>query len=239
MKHWYRLVATVVAGAALAGCAADDVMVKRQAEMESRIENLLQSNKAMNAQLADVSGELLRIKEQVRANGDDIGRLTAGQKDLRESLDALHAREVKVKTAPPATRGEVVNRDAVKEKDSAQDAYVKAYGLYSSDRYDEAVKAFTSFMQTYPASEFAANAQYWIGECHYTQSNLPLALDAFQKVISNYPASKKVPDAMLKAAYTLYAMHSDDKGRVMLENLIEKYPKSPAADKARERLSRK
>lgn len=240
MKQWFRAAAAAAAGMALVGCAADDVVIKRQAEMESRIENLLQSSKAMNVQLADLSGELMMLKAQVRTNGEDIGRIAAGQKELRDSLDTAHSRAIKAETSVPASAVEVVNRDTVKEKDGAgQDEYMKAYGLYGANRFDQAVEAFTAFLQAHPASEFAANAQYWIGECHYTQSNLPMALDAFQKVIAAYPAAKKVPDAMLKAGFTLYAMHDQDKGRTMLEGLIEKFPKSPAADKARERLSRK
>jgi tol-pal system protein YbgF len=240
MNNWCKVVTTLVAGTAFAGCAADDVMVKRQTEMESRIESLLQSNKAINVQLADLSGELLMLKGQVRAGGEDIDRLEEGQKELRESLNAMHTRNLAAETASPAAKVEVVNRAVAGDRDGgSQEAYMKAYGLYSANKYDQAVEAFTAFLQAYPASEFTANAQYWIGECHYTQSSLPPALEAFQKVIANYPAAQKVPDAMLKAAYTLYAMHHEEKGRAMLENLIEKYPKSPAADKARERLSRR
>ena len=240
MRRWYMGAASLVAGMMLGGCAADDVVVKRQAEMESRIESLLQSNKAMNVQLADLSGELMVLKGQMRTTGEDVVRLAAAQNELRQSLDGMHNRVGKSELSAPANAIEVVSRDVIKDRDGgSQDAYMKAYGLYSANRYDEAVKAFAAFMQSYPDSEFAANAQYWTGECHYTLANFPLALAAFQKVISNYPASNKVPDAMLKTAFTLFAMHDNDKARAMLEELIEKYPKSPAADKARMRIRSK
>lgn len=241
MKHWYGVAVTVAAGMALAGCAADDVVVKRQAEMEARLESLLQSNKAVNAQLAGLSGEVQELKGRVKAGSTDIENLKSGQKELNEALAATHSRRIASETsAAPAAKIEVVNRDASREKDGgSQDAYMKAYGLYGANNYEQAIEAFTAFMRDYPDSEYTANAQYWIGECHYTRSNLPLALDAFRKVVSNYPQAKKVPDAMLKAAFTLYAMHDQEKGRAMLENLVEKYPASPAAGKARERMSRK
>ena len=113
---------------------------------------------------------------------------------------------------------------------------MNAFGLYSANKYGMAIDSFQSFLQKYPSTDFASNAQYWLGECYYTKSDLPNALDSFNKVVELYPKGKKVPDALLKIGYTLLAMNEPQKARNALASLIERFPDSPAADKGREKL---
>ena len=140
---------------------------------------------------------------------------------------------------PAVTKIELINTDARTrgKTDSSSAAYMKAFGLYSANKYPEAIEAFTDFLRKYPDAEYAVNAQYWIGECYYSRSDLPKALESFRTVIAKYPYGKKVPDAMLKTGYTLSAMKETEKARSVFESLIVKFPESTAAAKARERLA--
>jgi tol-pal system protein YbgF len=135
---------------------------------------------------------------------------------------------------------QVVNPEPEKKDRESRDqeAYMKAFGIFSANRYPEAITAFTEFIALFPGSEYAGNAQYWIGECHYTQKEFPMALNAFRTVIDQYPKGKKVPDAMLKVAFSQLNMHEEAAARSTLQKLIDAYPKSPASAKAKERLSR-
>jgi tol-pal system protein YbgF len=119
-----------------------------------------------------------------------------------------------------------------------QEAYMKAFGIFSANRHQEAISAFSEFIAAYPNSEYAANAQYWIGECHYSQKDYQKALDAFNIVLSKYPKGKKVPDAMLKVAFSQLSLSDQASARVTMQKLIDTYPRSPAAAKAKERLNR-
>ena len=115
--------------------------------------------------------------------------------------------------------------------------YLKSFGLYSANNFSAAIESFESFLKNNPQSDYAANALYWIGECHYTLSDLPKAKEAFLKVAESYPKSSKTPDALLKLGYTLSAMKEKEKAMVIFERIITSYPSSPAAIKARERLN--
>ena len=115
---------------------------------------------------------------------------------------------------------------------------MKAFGLFSANNYPAAISAFEDHLRKYPRGEYAGNAQYWIGECHYTQHDYRAALDAFNLVVKNYPQGAKVPDALLKIGFTFISLNEPDKARATLESLIAKYPRTPAAAKAQERLSR-
>ncbi len=227
------MLAIIIGCLALSACANNDVIVKKQAEMEARLEQLVQGNAAATARLAEMANEVKDLQAQVKANSTVLEELKSASK----RQDALPA-AAPSRSAPQSPRIEVVNTDAVPadRETTAQDAYMKAFGLFSANSYNDAVMAFESFIRSYPNSEYAGNAQYWIGECYYTQHDFPQAMEAFNKVIEKYPTGNKVPDAMLKIGLTYISMNDPAKARVALQSLLDKYPRSQAAAKARERL---
>lgn len=118
-----------------------------------------------------------------------------------------------------------------------QAAYDKAYKmLVGGKRYPEAIKSFQAFLQSYPASRLAGNAQYWLAEAHYVSQQNDTALAEFKKVMTQYPSSSKVPDAMLKTAYLVQATNNVAEARKLLGQIISSYPRSSAANLARQRL---
>lgn len=119
-----------------------------------------------------------------------------------------------------------------------QSAYQQALNILREGRYDEAVVAFQSFLTRFQGSQYAGNAQYWIGEANYVSHRYPVAVEEFQKVITSYPDSSKVPDAMLKIGYTFYELKAWDQARQTLGTLVEQFPKTTAAQLADNRLHR-
>jgi tol-pal system protein YbgF len=227
----------------LAGCSSIDVIAKKQMETDARLEKLLQVNAAQDAKLADLSRELQDMKGQLATQSSDLGDLRTGQQAIKADMESTRQALAPQQTAaalPAATTVQVVADPPAKGQKEAgdQDAYMKAFGLFSANRYPEAVTAFTAFIAAYPSSEFASNAQYWIGECHYAQKDFQQAQTAFAAVLERYPKGKKVPDAMLKVAFSQISLNNQAAAKTMLQKLIDTYPKSPAAAKARERLGR-
>lgn len=221
---------------AAAGCTGQDVMVRKQSEMETRLEHLHQASTSSGVRLAELSAEVAALRERLAAQGAELEQVKAGQRELQANITERLAQVAPV--AGATSRIEVVSRDdAPREKDGPPEAYLKAFGLYSANNFAAAVEAFQAFLTEYPDSEYAGNALYWIGECHYSRSDLPRALDAFRMVVERYPTGNKVPDALLKSGFTLYALKEPERARETLESLVAKYPRSPAAVKARERLA--
>lgn len=235
----WLLIAGVVA--LLNGCSDNDLIIKKQMEMEARLEQLVQGNAVTNARLADITNELKDLQGRMKGATADLDELKPGYRELKGSMEtALFKLERLAGELPaPTPKIELVNRDGSQnDRDAAQDAYMKAFGIFSANRFPEAIEAFTSFIKAYPENEYAANAQYWIGESYYTQKDYTKALDAFNQVLNNYPKAKKAPDAMLKVGFSHISLNDQAKAKATLQALIEKYPKSSAAAKARERLNR-
>ena len=155
-------------------------------------------------------------------------------RELRKSQDELKARFILLSQQTPPAKIEVVNQEApAKGRDSGPPAdYVKAFGLYSANNFPEAITAFETFLKNNPQSEYAANALYWIGECHYSLSDLPKAKDIFFKVAGNYPNSPKAPDALLKLGYYPGGHEREGQGQRHLREPDQVVPQQPGCSKS-------
>jgi tol-pal system protein YbgF len=224
----------------LSGCAANDLTVKRQSEAETKIEYLIQLAKKSELRSNELTSQLQIYEEQVRSTQLQLKQLQDSIREQRTAQEEVSTRLMLLSRQAATPRVEVVNpaspQKSVRESGPPAE-YLKAFGIYSANNFTEAITAFTTFITNNPQSDYAANALYWIGECHYTLSDLPKAKEAFLKVSGAYPTSSKAPDAMLKLGYTLVALKEKEKARTIFESLITAYPSSAAAAKARERLS--
>lgn len=140
----------------------------------------------------------------------------------------------------PTGRGAAtdVAADAIPGEDPQLEraAYERAFNLLKEGRYDLAVAAFKSFVQSYPKGRYADNAQYWLGEANYVQRHFEVALSEFGKVVKDHPTSPKRADALLKMGYTYQELGQFDKARMSLNEVVMNYPNTTAARLAQKRL---
>ncbi len=119
-----------------------------------------------------------------------------------------------------------------------KDAYQAAFDTLKEGRYKQAKVELKAFLDKYPDSSFAGNAQYWLGEAHYVTRNFEQGIIEFQKVINGYPGSNKVPDAMLKLGYTHYELKRYPQAKTVLQDLRTRFPNETASRLAAKRLDR-
>jgi tol-pal system protein YbgF len=96
-----------------------------------------------------------------------------------------------------------------------------------------------TFLKRYPGDELAVNAAYWVGETHYAQKAYEKAILRFEDVIQKYGEHPKVASAMLKQALAFEASGDKATGRLLLQSVIERFPLSDEANKARQILQGK
>jgi len=123
-------------------------------------------------------------------------------------------------------------------KEDERKAYDAAFELLKDGRYDDAAKAFRTFLQNHPEGPYADNAQYWLGESYYVTRDFDKALEAFRGVSEKYPDSAKLPDARLKMGYTLYELDRMDEAKTILQKVMKEYANSAVARLAEDRLVR-
>ncbi len=117
-------------------------------------------------------------------------------------------------------------------------AYQAAFDTLKEGRYKQAKTELKTFLDKYPKSSFAGNAQYWLGEAHYVTRNFDQGIIEFKNVLNTYPGSNKVPDAMLKLGYTFYERKQFEQAKAILQDLRDRFPKATAARLATKRLDR-
>ena len=163
------------------------------------------------------------LGEQLSATNQRIERLSGQMAELKRLVENLP----KMPTMMQITPG---NPDQL---------FAAAYGDYSRGNYDLAISEFRQYVETYPSSEMADNAQYWIGESLYAKKQLSEALAEFDRVISGFAKGDKVPAARFKKGMVLIELGQPEAGRAELSTLIRLFPRSNEAQLARQQLNEK
>jgi tol-pal system protein YbgF len=94
-----------------------------------------------------------------------------------------------------------------------------------------------NFLVQHPKSPLAPRAQYWIGDSYYNLRDYKNAIANQQKLLSAYPDSSSVPDALLNIASSQQELGESAAARKTLDGLVARFPSSDAAEKARRRLA--
>lgn len=109
---------------------------------------------------------------------------------------------------------------------------------FYSGQYDLCVAGFDTYLRTFPKSELAHEAQYYIGDCHYQDGKMQDAVAAYNQVITNYARSGSAPNAYYKRGQALERLGQIDRARESYEAVIKSFPDSDAARLAQQNLSR-
>jgi tol-pal system protein YbgF len=222
----------------LAGCATtpeeDPVLQGKLSDLNTRtanIERVVQNQSLLSlAQRADqLQNEVsvLRGRIEVLENAND--QLRKQQKDLYADLDKRMTAVAAGQTPGPAAAGQP-------GPVADQTAYNQAFDVLKGGKYADAIIAFRQFLQSYPQSSLADNAQYWLGESYYVTRDFQNAAAAFQTVLDRWPDSRKAPDALLKLGYTQAELGRTAQARSTLASVSTRYPGSDAANLASARV---
>lgn len=114
--------------------------------------------------------------------------------------------------------------------------YQQAYEALRNGHTAKAIVAFNAVLSKNPGSEYANNAQYWLGEAYRVNQDVDLARKAFNDVVEKYPDSTKVPDALLKLGYIEVEQKNTVKAREYLTRVTVDFPSSTAARLAAKKL---
>ena len=226
----------------LTGCAGNDLLVQRQGSMEGRLEQIMQAHNSAKTDFAAVAAQMQALKEQSARQATAEKELLVKYEALQDRVRLLANRLAQVEsTARQSATIEVVNQGSIAagREESVQAAYMKAFGLFSANNYRAAAEAFDAFIAAYPESEYAANARYWLGECHFSEGRYKEAIDSFTRVLELNPVPKRDAEAMLRIGLAWYRLDTPAKGAAVLRQLIVKYPGSEAAVKAGQQLDGK
>ena len=124
----------------------------------------------------------------------------------------------------------------IQAKFSEEDYYQQGFELLKEAEHDRAVQVFQEQIASYPQGELVDDAYYWIAESKYVNRDLAGSKQNFKTIIERYKQSPRLPDAMLKTAYIEQEQGNAIEARILLQEIVQFYPRSNAAISAKNRL---
>jgi tol-pal system protein YbgF len=119
---------------------------------------------------------------------------------------------------------------------SPEQLFAVAYSDYSRGNDSLALSEFQQYVETYPDSDLADNAEYWIGEILYAQKRYQDAIDVYSRVFNISPKGDKAVIALYKRAMALKEMGRHDEAVAQLNAIVKAYPKRQESEMAKQRL---
>jgi tol-pal system protein YbgF len=199
-------------------------------QMQGQIEELQHQNQQLQdsqkAQYADIDSRLGRLEK----GGATQAQAPAAPANAPPAAAAAASAAPQVAPAPAGTQAPA--------NAAEQAAYDTAFKSLRAGDYVTASRGFRDFLTKYPDSSLAPNAYYWLGESYYVTMNYPVAIEAFQRLVKQFPQSDKVSDGLLKVGYCQIELKQQDAAVATLKQVTTKYPGTKAAGLAQERLRR-
>lgn len=228
------LLSAVLAGCSLAPAPEEDPVQIKLNDLEGRLVRIERSNTSvvnMAQQLEASQAEIRRLRGRLEELENSTEALKAQQRNLYADLD----KRVSGMAPPPAPVGSVGGTSA---SPSEQALYTLAFDALKTSNYPAAIGGFQNFLSSYPNSDMADNAQYWLGEAYYVTRDYERAGAAFRTVGERWPQSRKSADALVKLGFTQFELKRFPEARTTLTEVTTRFPDTDAARLAAERLKR-
>jgi len=207
-------------------------------EVQAKIDELNQAAKRSGADLgvtlAKLQEEFARVKGDLEVAQHRLGELDRSVGGLRAETDARFT-ALKGQGALDAYEARQKLAGLPKQEDKAA---VFALAQQQEEKGEKGVarEIYEEYARKWPSDPKSAEAGFRAGELLFGQKRFREALLSFGRVAEDFPRSERAPTAMLGAAESMARLDMKDEAAAVLGQLIEKYPKSDAAAKARARL---
>jgi tol-pal system protein YbgF len=185
---------------------------KQQSDGGSKTEQLSGQIQALNDTMDEIKVRLAKVTKQLED-------MQAAQQSLSAQQATQQAQQQAQAQAPPP---DVLYNNALRD--------------YNGGKNDLALQEFSDYIKFYPNTDLAGNCYFYLGEIQYRQGNFLPAAQSYDQVLQNFPSGTKAASAQLKKGFALIEGGKQDDGVGELRHLIQRYPHSPEALQARDRL---
>jgi tol-pal system protein YbgF len=192
--------------------AMQTTLQKQQADGGTKTDQLSGQIQALNDTMDEIKVRLAKVTKQLED-------MQSAQQSLAAQQATQQAAQQAAASAPPP---DVLYNNALRD--------------YNGGKNDLALQEFSDYVKFYPNTDLAGNCYFYLGEIQYRQANYQQAAQSYDQVLQNFPSGNKAASAQLKKGFSLIELGKQDDGVTELKHLIQRYPHSPEALQARERL---
>ncbi len=208
------------------------------AEVQEKIDELNRAARRSGADLGvsvqRLQDELAKSKGELEVEQHRLDQLDKGLADLRTDTDGRFAA---LKGAGALDTFEARQKLATLQKPDDKNAFL-ALAQKEDQGGDAGVarELYEEYVRKWPSDPRSADAGFRAGQLLFDQKRYRESLLSFGKVAEDFPRSERAPQAMLGAADAMVKLDMRDEAKAVLQQLLERYPKTDAAKGAKERL---
>jgi tol-pal system protein YbgF len=212
MKNLVEQDTDAVNKVAAALTSLQNTLQKQQGDAGGKIDQLSGQIQALNDTMDELKVRLAKVSKQLED-------MQAAQQSLAASQAQQQAQQQVLAQAPPP---DVLYNNALRD--------------YNGAKNDLASQEFSDYIKFYPNTDLAGNSYFYLAEIQYRQGKFQQAVQNYDLVLQNFPSGNKAASAQLKKGFALLELGKQDDGVRELRHLLQRYPHSPEALQARERL---
>jgi TolA-binding protein len=189
------------------------VILKRINTLSNKISNLENQSRYMDSSALEIRNDLIMVDNKIVT--------------LTKTYNELYQLKLREDSSPTSR--------SVIDNEKYQKIYTEGMGALQSNELEIAIKSFSGLVALDANHDLADNAQYWLGECYYSQKEFKRAIAAFEKVFT-YSGTDKDDDAQLKIGLSYQSMGNVNKAREEFQRMIDYFPGSEYYPKAKDAL---
>jgi tol-pal system protein YbgF len=213
-----------------------DVSAIKERIDETRVQvgrQIGQTSKEGDQRVKNLETRLAKLEEDSKAQA---ALLQSREDELKQMRDAA---EQAAQTAQAAQQRAVTSDGtadiSLAESDVLRKEFEAAWRSFERKDYRVAITRFKDFVKKHPKSRAAPAAQYWVGEAYFSLREFEKAIVEFDEV-RRYPQNDKTAVALLRQSFAFTELGEKLNAKLVLQELVEKYPQSAEAPKAKQRL---
>ncbi len=218
-----------------------DYLTQSNASQERRlaeIDSLLRAQQYMLRQISatqqynmeQLQREMQIVENILRESGFRVSELTEQIKRIQSEMASA--------STPQAEDTSDTASSVPASTVNPKQLYETASLDFNRGKFELARMEFAQFIELFPKSALADDAQYYLAECLNQLGKYEQAKREYLKVRSNYPESDLVPAALYNAGNVCLKLDDIDCAKRLFEEVVRSYPKSEEAALAKEKLAR-
>jgi tol-pal system protein YbgF len=232
------------------------------AQMGTLQKNVQEATANSSSKIDTMSTQTQGVSDNLQDVQARVGKLAAQMNDIQSTLQSIDGRLAGGATPITAPAGGPVNAPVPGDSSapppsanpsgnaasaaggaglsrpgiSSDTLYQNALRDFTTGKYDLAHQEFGDYVQHFPSTDLASNAQFYLGEISYAQGDFKDAIAQYNLVLGNYPQSYKLGAALLKKGFAQLELGMKASGAKDLREVVRRFPGSDEARRAQAKL---
>lgn len=211
---------------------------KSEIRREQEFERLKQEISESRGDRAEVDSSVDELKVEIAKLGNVIEEEAQGRRkdsdELRKELTALTARIQALEQK--AVSEDQSQKQMIQERSKA--TLENGRRLFDDGKYDEAIEIFKAVTKAQSRTEDGKKSQFLLAESYFASKDYASAALEFSEFRKTYSKDALVPNAIFRQASSFKEMGKSREAKLFYQDLIERFPKSPFASKAKVEMKR-